>query len=59
MELAFRAAIEAEMTGRVITPEEAAQKNVQWYRDVQLQMDWIQFLEDQIKPPPDKSNGRR
>lgn len=48
-DLAFRAAIEAEMTGRVPSPEEVAQKPLPWLQAVSLQQEWIKFHKDQIK----------
>ncbi len=57
MELAFRAAVEFKMTGRIPSPEEVAEKPLQWYKDVNLQLDWLQFHEDQVKPKPDTIAG--
>jgi hypothetical protein len=47
MNLALRAAIEAEMTGRVPTPEETADKPLNWYASVALQQQWVKFYRDQ------------
>lgn len=55
--LAFRAAVEAEMTGRVPTPEETAQKPLAWYRDVSLQQQWLKFYRDQWKINHPQPNG--
>jgi len=44
-DLTFRAAIETERTGRVPSPEEVAQKPMQWYTEVFQQMDWIDYEE--------------
>jgi hypothetical protein len=47
--LALRAAIEAEMTGRVPPPEEVAQKPLLWYASVSLQQQWLKHHRDQWK----------
>ena len=46
-EIALSAAIETRMTGRIPTPEEAAQKNLAWLQSVSLQSEWLQFHMDQ------------
>jgi hypothetical protein len=55
-DLSFRAAIEARITGRIPTPEEAASKDLLWLQSVNLQSEWIQFYQDQHKIK--NGNGR-
>ena len=57
MELAYRAAVEFEMTGRIPSPEEVADKSLAWYADVYLQLDWRKFHKDQLKPADPMSKG--
>lgn len=61
--LSLRAAIEAEMTGRIPSPEEVAQKPLLWYASVALQQQWLKHHRDQWKlnngQPAGHTNGNR
>ena len=58
MGLALRGAVETIITGRMPSPEEAAQKNLLWLSAVNLQIEWIKHYEGQQAEEPDGSNGR-
>lgn len=54
MQLAARAAIRVLINpqGGIPSREEAAEMDLAWHRDVNFQLNWLQFLIDQKEPIP-------